>query len=699
MCDRRYVEWFQAGDSDGDGVHSKCRRGAIESMCCSGLRCRYVALIVWVLLVLCVGIGLVVLMPPVGVRRRLAGVLSRSGVVPLGFVLLALGMTSPLLIQPSGVVLEVSVWKDAYIGVWNLWWIGTALLEGTNPYFTDYLCAPSGTDLALHSHSVTYGLLTLPVQWVLASAGGEGLFVVYNLVLVLSFALTGYFTYRLAWRVSGHRGAALLAGMVFAFSTYRFANLSRLHVMATEWLVLVVWAAVVFLSGPSPKRLVALVGAFVLLLNASLEYTAYAATIVLALGAAELLRRFILDRERAVTGEQAETPAGAAASSSQHWIVAGLVSLGILALGAGPFLVQFATRLGNRPESTAEVASIFSADLVDLFLGNPRHPLWGQAFADITEPLHLDGEGLGQQPGYLTWILFGYALVLIVRARRGLRWVVGAIVCLCLVLGPQLKIAGEAYDSLLMPHQLLSQLVPILSQSRTPFRWMGPAVLFLAVVIAIGWAQWRKRSRTGTGSATGSLATDVDVPGPAELLAAIGVLFFALPTPLKMTTVKVPEVYRMVATAGETSTTGQPTALLQLPGIRSRDSLVYQCVHRQPLIEDIRTSVPFNNGSRAAMGEDWEALVIQFGRPGAVAGLDEAARGALLARVKNYLRTHRIRWVVVAAARSIHALGLLNRHVSYESLGPDVYKSYRENLRLLNPKSEREAGAFTLFEF
>jgi hypothetical protein len=150
-----------------------------------------------------------------------------------------------------------------------------------------------GTDLSLHTHAVTYGILALPVLLAFGGDGPPGIFGVYNLIVLVSFTLAAYFSYRLALTLTGDRRAALLAAVVFAYSNFRFANTVRLHVLATEWLVLTVWTAVLLWQRPSPARLVGFTLAGVLLLNASLELTASTAALLavaLAVAVAQRLR-------------------------------------------------------------------------------------------------------------------------------------------------------------------------------------------------------------------------------------------------------------------------------------------------------------------------------------------------------------------------------------------------------------------------
>ena len=76
---------------------------------------------------------------------------------------------------------------------WNLWWVRHALLEeGTNPFDSDYLFYPLGINLAFYTLTVLNGLLSIPLQLTV------GLIPASNLILLSSFALSGYGAFLLA---------------------------------------------------------------------------------------------------------------------------------------------------------------------------------------------------------------------------------------------------------------------------------------------------------------------------------------------------------------------------------------------------------------------------------------------------------------------------------------------------------------------
>ena len=687
-------------------------------------------------------------------RPKLLG-LPRSfhGSTLLGFALLTIGLTAPLVLRPEQMMLESGAETDAFIGTWDLWWTARAIGSGQNPYFTDMLFAPEGTDLSLHTHAVTEGVLFLPVLAVFGMDGPPGIFGVYNCIVLLSFLLTAYFAYRLALTLTASRDGSILAGLVVGFSNFRFANTVRLHVLSMEWLVLLMWTWVLLWRSPRPERWVGVAIAGVLLANASLELTAYAAVLLSVWTLVELGSRFLPKRNAKEPGgadgskkpsgthgsnepggthgskepggthgskrpggangsnrpggtngskdpSASVRPKGANATTAKEtvahpransplmsaigkgaWgpIVAAVISV----LGLTPLLVRLLPRLGDRPAFEPRLAEHFSADLLDFIIPNPRHPIWGHDFARKTAGLHLGDDGFGQSVGIVVLLLFVGAGIQAFRTGRGRRWWLGGLACLLLALGPTLHVAGKSVG-LPMPQKILSAIVPILGQSRTPIRWMAPASLCIGMSIAWGWAALR-----------GPLRRDFD-------LAAVGVFVFLLVTmlaaPMQFTEEPIPEVYHYVGDVSNKGGLGRAT-LLHLPGMLPREAMLYQTIHGQRMIEDVSPAVPLHDAELVALTDPRYAIFVrELGQPGALAALGSDGIARAAADLRAYLEQFEIRWIIVPSDRVYHewALGSLFPESAF---GRPLYDAYRENLRLLRPIEELEMQGFTVFRF
>ena len=131
---------------------------------------------------------------------------------------------------------------DPAVMVWSMAWISHAIftepatLYGAN-FFYPTPDALAYTDLLLPS-----ALFTAPFYFITGNA-----LLGFNVVLFLTFVLSGYTTFLLAhrllvrgaWSGSGYRyalPAALFAGAIYAFSPYRFGHITQLNSMTTYFL-------------------------------------------------------------------------------------------------------------------------------------------------------------------------------------------------------------------------------------------------------------------------------------------------------------------------------------------------------------------------------------------------------------------------------------------------------------------------------
>jgi hypothetical protein len=165
------------------------------------------------------------------------------------FLLLALAWTWPL-----GRYLTSRIAHDPgdpVLNTWILWWNAQAP-PFTARWWSPPVFAPMDGAFALSEHLFGIALFTTPLQWAGASAVTAA-----NAALVLSFALSGFFTYLLVRYLLARTGApaftvtagALCAGVAFAFSPYRAAHLSHLQVLTTQWMPLALLAMHAYLDG------------------------------------------------------------------------------------------------------------------------------------------------------------------------------------------------------------------------------------------------------------------------------------------------------------------------------------------------------------------------------------------------------------------------------------------------------------------
>jgi hypothetical protein len=154
---------------------------------------------------------------------------------------------------------------DPVLNIWILWWNAQAL-PFTERWWSPPVFFPMDGAFALSEHLFGIALVTTPLQWAGASA-----LTAANVALILSFVLSGFFTYLLVHYLLARAGApafavtagALCAGIAFAFSPYRGGHLSHLQVLTTQWMPLTLLAMHVWIDGGRRAWLLVAGGAWV----------------------------------------------------------------------------------------------------------------------------------------------------------------------------------------------------------------------------------------------------------------------------------------------------------------------------------------------------------------------------------------------------------------------------------------------------
>lgn len=132
---------------------------------------------------------------------------------------------------------------DPILNIWLLWWNAHAI-PFTERWWNPPIFFPMPGALALSEHLAGIGLFATPVQWL----GGSAL-AGYNVALILSFALSGFFTFLLVRRLLAascapptRDVAALCAALAYGFGPYRAGQLAHLQVLTSQWMPLALLA-------------------------------------------------------------------------------------------------------------------------------------------------------------------------------------------------------------------------------------------------------------------------------------------------------------------------------------------------------------------------------------------------------------------------------------------------------------------------
>jgi hypothetical protein len=187
----------------------------------------------------------------------------RPAAVFLIFCALAVAWTWPLAARMS--------WRiphdpgDPLLVTWMMWW-NTQAVPLTAEWWDAPIFFPLRGAFALSEHVLGMSIVTTPIQL----AGGSALFA-YNVALLLSFALSGFFSFLLVRQLTGSTAVAFCAGLAYGFAPYRASQLSHLQVLTSQWMPLALYALHRYLVAPR-VRLLVLFGAAVLIQGLSHGY-------------------------------------------------------------------------------------------------------------------------------------------------------------------------------------------------------------------------------------------------------------------------------------------------------------------------------------------------------------------------------------------------------------------------------------------
>ena len=187
------------------------------------------------------------------------------------FVALTAVMTYPqirFLTQPV-----VPDYGDPLLSTWRLAWIAHQLPRDPLHLFDANIFYPERYTLALSDAMIVPSLTVAPLVWL-----GAHQVVAYNFLFLSGFVLSGIGMFVLVRSLTGHAGAGLLAGAIFAFLPYRFTHYSHLELQMAQWMPLCLWA-LHRTAGTGRLRYGILAGAFLALQTlSSLYYGIFFAT-------------------------------------------------------------------------------------------------------------------------------------------------------------------------------------------------------------------------------------------------------------------------------------------------------------------------------------------------------------------------------------------------------------------------------------
>ncbi len=404
-------------------------------------------------------------------------------------------------------------------------WDWQTIRSGIAAVFQAPIFYPEPNTLAYMDHMLGESLFAAPA-WILFGSPAAA----YNFLFIGSFVASAWAVYRLTRFLGVSRPGSLLAGFLFAFGPYRFANLDLLNQLQTQFLPLGLLFGIRFIERYRLRDFLGLAGTALVQVYFGWYYTAYLAIALVILVAVALARGRL---------EPARIPN----------VKAGAVAL-LAVLLAVPVVLPYVREHAALPEfrRTLGESALYSADILD-------YVKWNQnSVAANWTPVPTGGQSYW--PGIVTVAL---SLLGAWKGARGPResfrvyWVALAVTAFVFSLGPILHVAG-ARIWLPLPYAVLYYLFPGLAGMRAPARFASLVLLALAVLASLGYDRLRlsrARDRVGRHLLEGGLA----------LLAVVT----ALPQPLTNLTLPSPDRLEPVYAWLAREPGGEPVLELPVP--------------------------------------------------------------------------------------------------------------------------------------
>ena len=193
----------------------------------------------------------------------------------LGYGSLTIALTYPLVFQLSTLGYKLHLPGDGQYSVWNVAWVGHALLTDPLHVLDANIFHPQRSTLIYSEANLVAGLLGTPALWLTGNA-----YAAHNSALLLSFVLSGASTYYLIRYLTHDRRAAAIAGICFAYCPYAFGHLPHIQLLMTFGIPLSLLAFHRLADRPSLGRGIALGAAMGLQGLACAYYAVFVALLI-----------------------------------------------------------------------------------------------------------------------------------------------------------------------------------------------------------------------------------------------------------------------------------------------------------------------------------------------------------------------------------------------------------------------------------
>jgi len=120
--------------------------------------------------------------------------------------------------------------SDPYFSIWRLAWVGHAIVTNPGELFHANIFYPAPSTLGYSDAMLLPGIVTAPFFWAEINP-----ILIYNVAFLSAFALSGWTMFRLARSLTASVPASIVAGIIFAFTPYRFCHYMHFELQLVFW--------------------------------------------------------------------------------------------------------------------------------------------------------------------------------------------------------------------------------------------------------------------------------------------------------------------------------------------------------------------------------------------------------------------------------------------------------------------------------
>lgn len=392
--------------------------------------------------------------------------------------------------------------KDSVLGkmgdniyfVWLVRWYQTAFLEGGgHPFFNPLMNYPQGWNLSTTDTALASVLPGVPFSYFFGPIAG------YNIAMLITFVLSGFFMYLWVRNLTHSRLAGILAGTLFAFSPYRMAHFlaGHLNLSGTEWFPLFFWGLSTLLR-PGKKINWIFVVLTALSLGAIAFTSMYYLYMTLLMSGIFVLIYLLFTHFKAL-------------ANKTFWfqlLLAGILVLPFFYFALRPFITL--SSAGGIASRSVEYANMYSASPTDFFLPSSDHFLLGKWVSQ-----HFDRSLWIEGSFYISLVGFILTLIALIKNKKSeQRWFIWSafgVICVSFILALGINLhwnnqqvmwqvpaflqplIGKAETAIHLPAYWLFTRLPFFDKMRAIMRFGVFVVIFVPVLAGIGFTEISKR--------------------------------------------------------------------------------------------------------------------------------------------------------------------------------------------------------------